>query len=117
MPYLAVIYVLIIVVVLVDIVVTDGRTVRGVPKPVWALLSMALPLVGPIAWLALGRPQKDESQKDGSQEHDAQKNEKTRATSGSVPEMDAETQAALFAAQVRERAEQQRRIAREQRDR
>ena len=34
MPYLAAIYVLLIVIVLVDIVVTDGRTVRGVPKPV-----------------------------------------------------------------------------------
>lgn len=115
MPFLAVIYVLIIVVVLVDIVFTDGRTVRGVPKPVWALLSMALPLVGPIAWLALGRPQKDESQKNDTEA--AAPTEKPRVTPGSAPAMDADTQAALFAAQVRERAEQQRRIAREQRDR
>ncbi len=111
MPFVAVIYVLIIVVVLVDIVFTDGRTVRGVPKPVWALLSMALPLVGPIAWLALGRPQKDQS------EPDPASTEKPRVAPGSAPSTDADTQAALFAAQVRERAEQQRRIAREQRDR
>lgn len=114
MPFVAVIYVLIIVVVLVDIVFTDGRTVRGVPKPVWALLSMALPLVGPIAWVALGRPQKDEAHKGKAQEGGT---EKPRATSGSAPAMDVDTQAALFSAQARERAEQQRRIAREQRDR
>ena len=114
MPFLAVIYVLIIVVVLVDIVVTDGRTVRGVPKPVWALLSMALPLIGPIAWLALGRPQKEAA--DDRSDADPARTEKPRPTPGSAPGVDAETQAALFAAQVRERAEQQRRIAREQRD-
>ena len=110
MPYLAAIYVLLIVIVLVDIVVTDGRTVRGVPKPVWALLSMALPLIGPIAWLALGRPQTDET------ETEPAPNRKDRVTPPPVPSSDPDTEAALFAARVRERAQEQRRIARLQRE-
>ena len=111
MPYLAVIYGVIIVLVLVDIVFSDGHHVRGVPKMVWVLLSMALPLVGPIAWLALGRPPKDDAPAD------ATSRDKPRVhPSAPGSHADPEAQAALFAAQVRERAEQQRRVAPEQRD-
>jgi hypothetical protein len=41
----------------VDCVQTDERRIRTLPKALWVLLILVLPLVGPIAWLiAAGRP-------------------------------------------------------------
>ncbi len=108
MPYLVVIYGVIIVIVLVDIVSTDGARLRAMPKVVWLLLSMTLPLVGPIAWLALGR-----SPRGGAAP--APPADKPRVQAAETHQ-DTETQAALFNAQVRERADQQRRLGRRQRD-
>ena len=71
---------------------------------------MALPLIGPIAWLALGRPQRDET------DAEPVPNRKDRVAPPPVPESDPDTEAALFAARVRERAQEQRRIARLQRE-
>ena len=42
--------------VLVDIARTPSDDVRTLPKPIWILVWL-VPLAGPIAWLALGRPQ------------------------------------------------------------
>ncbi len=102
MPYLVGIYVLILVIVAVDIGVSDGKMVRGVPKIVWLLGSMALPLLGPIAWLALGRPASEQPAGEPSDTTSAPPSRRV----GTPP----------FTKQVRDRAEDQRRVAREQRE-
>lgn len=40
-----------------DVVTTPEAQVRNMPKPVWLLLIVVVPLVGGIAWLVAGRPQ------------------------------------------------------------
>lgn len=40
----------------VDAVQTDANRVRGLPKAVWMLVIVLLPLVGGLAWLIAGRP-------------------------------------------------------------
>jgi hypothetical protein len=42
---------------LVDCVQTDSALVRTLPKPLWVLLILVVPLVGGIAWLLAGRPE------------------------------------------------------------
>jgi hypothetical protein len=41
----------------VDCVQTEERRIRTLPKALWVLLILVLPLVGPIAWLIAGRPE------------------------------------------------------------
>ncbi|WP_380175006.1 PLDc N-terminal domain-containing protein [Kineococcus sp. DHX-1] len=43
---------------LVDCVQTPADRVRNLPKLVWVLLIVVLPVVGGIAWLVAGRPQR-----------------------------------------------------------
>jgi hypothetical protein len=42
---------------LVELTVTPGTAVRTLPKPLWYVV-LVLPLVGPLAWLLLGRPRR-----------------------------------------------------------
>lgn len=39
----------------VDIALIDRSRVRALPKPVWILLAIVLPVVGGVLWLAVGR--------------------------------------------------------------
>jgi Phospholipase_D-nuclease N-terminal len=39
-----------------DVVVTPRRDVRRLPRWGWLVLTSALPVVGPVAWLLMGRP-------------------------------------------------------------
>lgn len=41
---------------LIDCIQTDSALVRNLPKPAWVLLIVILPVVGGIAWLVAGRP-------------------------------------------------------------
>ena len=41
-----------------DVVTTPEQHVRNLPKLVWLLLVVVLPIVGGIAWLVGGRPQR-----------------------------------------------------------
>jgi len=41
---------------LLDAIATDESLVRNLPKLLWIVLILFVPLVGPIAWLMLGRP-------------------------------------------------------------
>jgi hypothetical protein len=41
---------------LVDCLQTDTHRVRNLPKLVWVLLIVVLPVIGGIAWLVAGRP-------------------------------------------------------------
>jgi hypothetical protein len=43
---------------LIDLWQADTDRVRGLPKLVWVLLIVLVPLVGCVAWLLLGRPTK-----------------------------------------------------------
>lgn len=60
MPYLGLIYLVILVIALIDIIKTDDAAVRGLPKFAWVILVVMLPLVGALVWLAVGRPAADE---------------------------------------------------------
>lgn len=42
----------------VDAIQTDEGSVRNLPKLVWLLLILLFPIVGPVAWLIAGRPQR-----------------------------------------------------------
>lgn len=46
---------------LIDCIQTDSSIVRNLPKPLWILLIVILPLVGGIAWLVAGRPERSTS--------------------------------------------------------
>ena len=39
-----------------DVIRTDRVLVRNLPKPVWLLVVVFVPLVGPVTWLIAGRP-------------------------------------------------------------
>ena len=41
---------------LIDCIQTDTARVRNLPKPLWLLLIILLPLAGAVAWLVAGRP-------------------------------------------------------------
>ena len=38
--------------------VSDKRTIRRMPRALWVLVIMLIPLVGPVAWFVFGRPRK-----------------------------------------------------------
>ena len=102
MPYLGLITVLVMIVALVDIVGSDESAIRGVPRPAWILLVVAVPLAGSVVWLVAGRPRAAFSGRlgDGADDPTLQK------SGGPDPADEAE-----FRRQVRERAEEQRRRA------
>lgn len=41
---------------LVQVIQSRGQQVRGMPRWAWVPVIVLLPLIGPIAWLVLGRP-------------------------------------------------------------
>jgi hypothetical protein len=42
----------------IDIIGTPPERIRNLPKTVWLLLVLFFPIVGSIAWLAVGRPER-----------------------------------------------------------
>lgn len=40
----------------VDAIQTDEHRVRGLPKPMWVLMTLLFPVAGGLAWLIAGRP-------------------------------------------------------------
>lgn len=96
--------------VLFDVIGADSERVRLLPKPLWAMIVLFLPKLGPAAWFLLGRPAREPAASRGpvgppppfpEYEHPG----RARASS---PEEDEE-----FLRRCRERAEEQRRRARE----
>jgi len=43
----------------VDVIMTDPRRVRAVPKVVWVLLIVLLPIIGVILWFVIGKERRD----------------------------------------------------------
>lgn len=39
-----------------DVISMDSILVRNLPKPTWVMLVLFIPVVGSVAWLAVGRP-------------------------------------------------------------
>lgn len=39
----------------IDSLMTDHARVRGLPKPLWFIVVLLLPLVGPVLWLTIGK--------------------------------------------------------------
>ncbi len=53
---LAVVEIALLVYCVLEVVSTPREAVRGLPKPVWIVLIVLLPLIGGTAWLLAGRP-------------------------------------------------------------
>jgi hypothetical protein len=108
MPYLGLIITLLWLGCLVDVICSDEDRVRHLPKLLWLMVVLLLPLFGSLLWLVLGRPQ-------GVAEILASKSapQYSRPTRPVVdPENDED-----FQRRFRARVEQQRRAAQEQRQR
>lgn len=109
MPYLGLIVMVLWVGCLVDVICAQEHQVRHLPKTVWLLVVILLPLVGSVLWLFVGRP-------------DAAVGGRRSVSLSGFPEydrpgrqvaQDSETDEE-FLRRCRERAEAQRRIAKEQ---
>lgn len=103
MPYLGLITVLVMVAALVDIVGSEESDIRGMPRSAWILLVVAVPLAGSVVWVIGGRPRAAFS---GRVTDDGP------ATASGTTDADAEEE---FRRRVRERAEEQRRRAEDDR--
>ncbi|MCR6484126.1 PLDc N-terminal domain-containing protein [Amycolatopsis sp. OK19-0408] len=95
---------------LADVITTDESSCRNLPKGLWLLLVLVVPLVGSIIWLVAGRPQQV-SRARGPYERNApaypEYDRPGRFAAGNADD-DEE-----FLRKCRERAEAQRKLARE----
>ena len=41
---------------LIDLATSPGDEVRVLPRPVWLLVILLVPVLGPVSWLVFGRP-------------------------------------------------------------
>lgn len=94
-----------------DCIISDEARVRSLPKLLWLLIVLVLPDVGSVLWLVLGRPK------------GAARTMPYKGNAGVPTEYDRPGRAvatnpdddAAFLRQLRDRAEQQRRSAEQQR--
>ena len=84
-----------------DVVTTPRERVRGLPKPLWLLVAL-LPVVGPLAWFFAGRPPRASGG--------------TGLRPGPRVEPGAPDDDEDFLRELRRRADEQRRRARDPRD-
>lgn len=92
----------------IDCVTTDEGDCRNLPKVGWLLLVLLFPLVGSIAWLVAGRPPRPVARPRASGAPTFPEYDRPGRFAAPDPEADAE-----FLRRCRERAEEQRRKARE----
>lgn len=120
MPYLGLLVTLLWVFCLVDAITADEGGIRYLPKIVWILLVIFLPLAGSLAWLLAGRPVGGPiwggSGGGGASRYRASRSAfpeyETRPGRQVAQNPDADDE---FLRQCRARAEEQRRIERERR--
>ena len=93
---------------LVDVIVTEDSLCRHLPKLLWLLLVLLLPLVGSILWLAVGKPRTASRGYSVGPSRFSEYERPGRHVAAN-PDDDAE-----FLRRCRERAEEQRRRAKEQ---
>jgi hypothetical protein len=98
----------------INVITSRDDEVRHLPKVAWLVVVLLFPLVGSIAWLAAGRPVAVQAPRSRWERPAPEFPEYDRPgrAAATDPEADAE-----FLRRVRERAEEQRRIAREQKKR
>ncbi|SFW63024.1 PLDc N-terminal domain-containing protein [Amycolatopsis australiensis] len=97
---------------LADVITTDESSCRNLPKGLWLLLVLVVPLVGSIIWLVAGRPHQV-TRAPGRYERNAPafpEYDRPGRFPATNPDDDEE-----FLRKCRERAEAQRRLAREKR--
>lgn len=56
MPYLGLIIAILWVFCLIDVITADDAGVRHLPKMLWLLFVIFVPLAGSVVWLLVGRP-------------------------------------------------------------
>ena len=108
-PYMSPIVLLVLIVTLIDVAKADEALVRGLPKTLWLLLVIFVPIAGAFAWFIAGRP-------------DTVNWNRPNRNRSAFPEYDRPGRQILahseaddeFLKRCRERAEQQRRAYREQ---
>ena len=95
-----------------NIITTPEGQVRNLPKLLWLLLVIIVPIVGSIAWLVAGRPQGPATSLPykGNRGIPPEYDRRARATACSPDDDEA------FLRGLRERAEQQRRRAAQERE-
>jgi len=101
---------------LIDVITTDEHTCRNLPKGMWLIVVILLPLVGSVAWLVAGRPLA------GVRDLPYKGNTSASVAASRFPEYDRPGRHVpanpeddeAFLRQLRERAEEQRRAYREQ---
>jgi len=110
---LAVVELVLLVYCVLNVITTPEAEVRNLPKLLWLLLVVVLPIVGGIAWLVAGRPQGPRSSLPykGNRGVPPEPDRPGRATAVSPDDDEA------FLRSLRERAEQQRRAQAERRER
>ena len=98
----------------IDVIQSREDEVRNLPKIAWLLLILFFPLIGSIAWLAAGRPQRGPARRSAYEREAREFPEYDRPgrAAGLTPESDED-----FLRRVRERAEEQRRKAAEEKKR
>lgn len=100
---------------LLDVLRTPAAQVRHLPKPVWVFLCFVPPVLGPLAWLLLGRPPAGSTASmpykgnPGATPPQPWVSPRKRAEQGAPDDDEA------FLRSLRERAEQQRRAAEQER--
>jgi hypothetical protein len=110
----AVIELVLLVYCVLNVITTPESDVRNLPKLLWLMLVIILPLVGGIAWLVAGRPQGSPTRPGGLP---------YKGNTGRFPEYERPGRAVAgnpdddeaFLRGLRERAEEQRRRAAEER--
>lgn len=100
---------------LLDVIRTPSTHVRNLPKPVWLILCLVPPVLGPLAWLLLGRPPESPTRNLPYKGNRGALPEpyRPRRTAATSPPDDDEA----FLRSLRSRAEEQRRQAEQQRRR
>ena len=93
---------------ILNIITTPPERVRNLPKLVWLVLVLLLPLIGSIAWLVAGRPDDREARRRDPRIPAAY--DRPGRAPAYAPDDDA-----AFLASLHERAEQQRQAERERR--
>jgi hypothetical protein len=93
---------------LVDVITTIDGTTRNLPKMGWLLIVLLLPLIGSILWLVAGRPERVGGSHYQGPRSRFPEYERPGRHVAQTPEDDAE-----FLRKCRERAEQQRKAAKQ----
>jgi hypothetical protein len=110
----ALIELILLVYCVLNVITTPESEVRNLPKLLWLVLVIILPLIGGIAWLIAGRPQSRSARPGGLP---------YKGNTGRFPEYDRPGRAVAsnpdddeaFLRRLRERAEEQRRRAAQER--